>query len=100
MRAFSNSTVGARGAAVMLAKSVLGVLRVEEGEVEVDDEDGVLVEEEGREDDDDDAAAAAFLSGGEDGVEKCRRVGRRGVHGKRVLLLLVVRVDGVLRGLR
>jgi hypothetical protein len=68
MRAFSNSTVGARGAAVMLAKSVLGGLRGEEGEVE--DEDEGLEEEDGREVDEDDAAAA--LSGDEDGVEKCR----------------------------
>lgn len=80
MRAFSNSTVGARGAAVMLAKSVLGGLRVEDEEVE--DEEGGLEEE-----DDADDAAAAFLSGGEDGVEKCRRDGRRGVHGKRLPLL-------------
>lgn len=69
-RAFSNSTVGARGAAVMLAKSVLGGLRVEEGEVE-DEEEG-LEEGDGREVNDVDDAAAAFFSGDEDGVEKCR----------------------------
>ena len=70
MRAFSSSTVGARGAAVMLANSVLGALRVEEGDVE--DEDEGLEEEDGGREDDADDAAAAFLSGDEDGVEKCR----------------------------
>ncbi len=64
IRAFSDSTVGARGAAVMLAKSVLGELRTEEGESEDDEE------EDRREGDDDEAAAA--LSGGKDGREKCR----------------------------
>lgn len=64
IRAFSSSTVGTRGAAVMLAKCVLGEVRPEEVEAGGDEK------EDRREGDDDDGAAA--LSGSKDGAEKRR----------------------------